>query len=71
MSESGLEEINADEAAERIKVRVNTRTESHLVLFDLETAGLDPKRHPIIQIAAIAVDENLSPVEAFEGEDSL
>ncbi len=43
-------------------------TESHLVFFDLETAGLDPKRHPIIQVAAIAVDENLSPVEAFEAK---
>ncbi len=43
-------------------------TKSHLVFFDLETAGLDPKRHPIIQIAAIAVDESLSPVEAFEAK---
>jgi DNA polymerase III epsilon subunit-like protein len=37
-----------------------------LVFFDLECAGLDPKRHPIIQIAAVAVDEALEPIEAFE-----
>jgi DNA polymerase III epsilon subunit-like protein len=36
------------------------------VYFDLETAGLDPKRHPIIQIAAIAVDDAREPVKAFE-----
>ncbi|HZZ26776.1 MAG TPA: 3'-5' exonuclease [Pirellulales bacterium] len=39
-----------------------------LVFFDLECAGLDPKRHPIIQIAAIAVDEALEPIEAFEAK---
>jgi DNA polymerase III epsilon subunit-like protein len=39
-----------------------------LVFFDLEAAGLNPKRHPIIQIAAIAVDESLNPVEAFEAK---
>lgn len=41
---------------------------SKLVFFDLETAGLDPKRHPIIQLAAIAVDEELNAVEAFEAK---
>lgn len=39
-----------------------------LIFFDLETAGTDPKRHPIIQIAAIAVDNVLEPVEAFEAK---
>ncbi|MFO0915919.1 MAG: 3'-5' exonuclease [Pirellulales bacterium] len=43
-------------------------TESHLVFFDLETAGLNPKRHPIIQIAAIAVNRQLEPIEAFEAK---
>ena len=36
------------------------------VFFDLETAGLNPKKHPIIQLAAVAVDHHLEPVEAFE-----
>lgn len=39
-----------------------------LIFFDLETAGLNPKRHPIIQIAAIAVDAHLAPLEAFEAK---
>jgi oligoribonuclease (3'-5' exoribonuclease) len=39
-----------------------------LIYFDLETAGLDPKRHAIIQIAAIAVDVSLQPIEAFEAK---
>lgn len=38
------------------------------VYVDIETAGLDPKRHPIIQIAAIAVDDVGDPVEAFEAK---
>jgi DNA polymerase III epsilon subunit-like protein len=38
------------------------------IYFDIETAGLDPKRHPIIQIAAIAVDGVGDPVEAFEAK---
>ncbi len=42
--------------------------EHTLIFFDLETAGLDPKRHAIIQIAAIAVDETLAPIEAFEAK---
>lgn len=39
-----------------------------LVFFDLETGGLDPKRHPIIQLAAIAVDVHLEVLEAFEAK---
>jgi DNA polymerase III epsilon subunit-like protein len=39
-----------------------------LVFCDLETAGLDPKRHAIIQLAAVAVDETLEVVEAFEAK---
>ncbi len=37
-----------------------------LIFFDLETAGLDPEKHPIIQIAAIAVDSTLRELESFE-----
>lgn len=37
-----------------------------LVFFDLETGGLDPKRHPIIQLGTLAVDAGLEPLEAFE-----
>lgn len=36
------------------------------VFFDLETGGIDPKRHPIIQIAAIATDAELNELESFE-----
>ena len=43
-----------------------------LVFFDLETGGLDPKRHPIIQVAAIAVDAgSLREVETFEQKVSF
>jgi DNA polymerase-3 subunit epsilon/ribonuclease T len=38
------------------------------IFVDIETGGLDPKRHPIIQIAAIAVDDTGEPVEAFEAK---
>jgi DNA polymerase III epsilon subunit-like protein len=41
-------------------------SQQQLVFCDLETAGLDPTKHAIIQLAAIAVDEELSPLEAFE-----
>lgn len=44
------------------------RIEQTLVFYDLETAGLDPKRHPIIQIAALAVDEDGQTIEAFEAK---
>lgn len=37
-----------------------------LVFFDLETGGLDPARHPVIQIAAIAVDERLRELDTLE-----
>lgn len=38
------------------------------VFFDLETGGLDPNRHPIIQIAAIAVDVDLNELDVFEAK---
>ncbi len=37
-----------------------------LVFFDLETGGFDSSKHPIIQIAAVAVDERLEILEEFE-----
>ena len=46
----------------------NSAMERRLVFFDLETGGLDPKRHPIIQLAAVAVDEQLDVLEAFEAK---
>lgn len=39
-----------------------------LVFFDLETGGLDPKRNPIIQLAAVAVDSHLEVLEGFEAK---
>jgi DNA polymerase III epsilon subunit-like protein len=42
--------------------------DERLVFFDLETGGLNPKRHPIIQLAAIAVNSALQPLEAFEAK---
>ena len=39
-----------------------------LVFVDLEVGGPNPKRHPIIQLAAIAVDEHLAVLEAFEAK---
>lgn len=41
---------------------------NRLIFYDLETGGLDPKRHPIIQIAAVAVDQRLDAIEAFEAK---
>ena len=38
------------------------------MFVDLECAGLDPKRHAIIQIAGVAVDADLTPIEAFEAK---
>ena len=38
-----------------------------IIFLDLETAGLELTR-PIIQIAAIAVDENLNEIETFEAK---
>ena len=37
-----------------------------IVFFDLETGGLDPLRHPIIQFAAVAVDEEWREIESLE-----
>jgi DNA polymerase-3 subunit epsilon len=39
-----------------------------VIFFDLETGGLDPAKHPIIQIAAIAVDEQLNELAEFEAK---
>jgi DNA polymerase III epsilon subunit-like protein len=39
-----------------------------LIFHDLETGGVNPKRHPIIQLAAIAVDSQLEVLEAFEAK---
>jgi DNA polymerase III epsilon subunit-like protein len=41
-------------------------SQMRIVFFDLETGGLDFRVHPIIQIAAIAVDERLQEIERFE-----
>lgn len=38
---------------------------SYTVYFDLETGGIE-MRHPVIQLAAIAVDESLSECGTFE-----
>ena len=46
----------------------STIQDKHLVFFDLETGGINPNRHPIIQLAAIAVNSGLEPVEAFEAK---
>jgi DNA polymerase III epsilon subunit-like protein len=39
-----------------------------LIFADIETGGLNPRRHPIIQLAAVAVDSNLEPLDAFEAK---
>lgn len=39
-----------------------------LIFIDLETGGGDPKRHPIIQLAAVAVDHHSDVLEAFEAK---
>ena len=36
------------------------------VFFDLETGGLTPGVHPIIQFAGVAVDEDFNVLEEFE-----
>lgn len=38
----------------------------HIVFLDLETGGLDRERHPIIQIAAVAIDVDWRELEAWE-----
>jgi DNA polymerase III epsilon subunit-like protein len=40
-------------------------TMNKIVFFDLETSGLDYKKHEVIQIAARAVDENFRGVDRF------
>ncbi len=42
--------------------------EERLAFTDIETAGLDEDKHPIIQIAAIAVDAHLHELETFEAK---
>ncbi len=37
-----------------------------IVVFDVETGGLDPNRHPVIQFAAIACDGLWGEVESME-----
>lgn len=49
------------ESGDTDKAKPNT----HLVIVDLETGGLEPRR-PIIQIAAIAVDRQLDEIDSFE-----
>jgi len=39
-----------------------------LVFIDLETGGLDHTRHPITQIAAVAVDPALTELASFEAK---
>lgn len=39
---------------------------SPLVFLDVETGGLDPRRHPVIQVAAVAVDSDFREVDAIE-----
>ena len=40
--------------------------EEKIIFLDLETCGLDQDRHPVIQIAAVAVDAGLCELETFE-----
>lgn len=40
--------------------------EGRLIVFDVETGGLDPNRHPVIQFAGIAVDDVWAELEALE-----
>lgn len=39
-----------------------------MVFFDLETGGLDSSKHPIIQIAAVAVDARLKEIGWYEAK---
>jgi DNA polymerase III epsilon subunit-like protein len=36
-----------------------------VLVFDLETTGLDPARHAVIEIGAVLLDENLLPIEEY------
>jgi DNA polymerase-3 subunit epsilon len=40
--------------------------DAKVVVFDVETSGLDPEVHDVIQFAAVAVDEKWSPVGELE-----
>lgn len=40
--------------------------DQRFIFFDLETGGLDPRRHPIIQIGAVAVDGHFAELDSFE-----
>lgn len=42
--------------------------EQRLVFIDLETGGIDPKRHPIIQLAAVAISLSGEVLEGFEAK---
>jgi DNA polymerase III epsilon subunit-like protein len=42
--------------------------EQRFVFLDLETGGPNPKRHPIIQVAAVATDSALQPLEAWQAK---
>lgn len=42
------------------------RADERIVFFDLETGGLEPGKHPVIQFAGIAVDGAWNEVEALE-----
>ena len=44
------------------------RSTDRIVFFDLETGGLDPLRHPIIQIAAVAVDGAFREIDWMEAK---
>jgi DNA polymerase III epsilon subunit-like protein len=39
-----------------------------LIFIDLETGALDPRRHPIMQLAAVAIDHAGDVLEAFEAK---
>lgn len=40
----------------------------NIVYIDLETGGLDPSRHPITQVAVVAVNEHLEELAAYEAK---
>ena len=53
------------QSAESIARESDVASETRQVVFDLETGGLEAHR-PIIQIGAIAVDEDFNELEVFE-----
>jgi DNA polymerase III epsilon subunit-like protein len=42
-----------------------------VLVFDLETTGLDPARHAVIEIGAVLLDENLAPVDEYSSLVSI